>query len=347
MRKAHSALDFGFFTLFESRGDADYAQTFKDNFAQALATEEYGLDTIWLGESHFRPDRAVMSAPLTVASAIAARTERVKLGLAVQVLPLGNPLHIAEEAAIVDHISEGRLEFGVGRSSFIDAYQGFNIPYDESRARFDESMEIIIKAWTNEKFSYEGEFYQFKDVNLVPKPLQNPHPPVRVAVQSRDTFQLVGKMGWPIFIRLQMSVPVVQGLLEEYRVVRQSAGFNGPNDVVLLIPVYVAETEEKALEEPRESAIHQRRAVADLLATAGTQEQYDRLKKVSEADYEEIQKSVIFGTPETVTEKLKYYQEELGITGLALDLNPGGQLTTEQVKKSMRMLSEKVMPNFK
>ena len=79
MKKAYSALDFGFFTLFESRGDADYAQTFKDNFAQALATEEYGLDTIWLGESHFRPDRAVMSAPLTVASAIAARTERVKL----------------------------------------------------------------------------------------------------------------------------------------------------------------------------------------------------------------------------------------------------------------------------
>lgn len=340
-------MDFGFFTLFESRRGADYARTFKDNFNQALATEEFGLDTIWLGESHFRPDRAVMSAPLTVASAIAARTERVKIGLAVQVLPLGNPLRIAEEAAIVDHISEGRLQFGVGRSSFRDAYQGFNIAYEESRARFDESMEIIVKAWTNEEFSYDGEFYQFDNVNLVPKPFQDPHPPVRVAAQSRDTFQIVGKMGWPIFIRFQLGMPAHQALLEDYRLARESAGHTGPNDVVLLIPLYVAKTEEKALEEPRESAIHQRRAVADLLPTAGTQEQYDRLKKVSEATYEEIQKSVIFGTPETVTEKLKYYQEELGITGLALDLNPGGQLTTEQVKKSMRMLSEKVMPNFK
>ena len=340
-------MDFGIFTMFTVREDGTQSEAFKEWFGVVQVAEDLGLDTFWIGESHVRPERAVMAAPLIGASAVAARTQRIKVGLAVQVLPLANPLRIAEEAAIVDHISEGRLEFGVGRSSFIDAYQGFNIPYDESRARFDESMEIILKAWTNEKFSYEGEFYQFKDVNLVPKPFQNPHPPVRVAVQSRDTFQLVGKMGWPIFIRLQMSVPVVQGLLEEYRVARQSAGFNGPNDVVLLIPVYVAETEEKALEEPRESAIHQRRAVADLLATAGTQEQYDRLKKVSEADYEEIQKSVIFGTPETVTEKLKYYQQELGITGLALDLNPGGQLTTEQVKKSMRMLSEKVMPNFK
>ena len=128
---------------------------------------------------------------------------------------------------------------------------------------------------------------------------------------------------------------------------RESAGHTGPNDVVLLIPLYVAKTEQKALEEPRESAIHQRRAVADLLPTAGTQAQYDRLKKVSEATYEEIQKSVIFGTPESVIEKLKYYRDELGITGFALDLNPGGQLPTDLVKKSMRLLAEKVMPAFK
>ncbi len=340
-------MDFGFFTLFEGRDGAPYAQTFKDNMSLAVATEEYGLDTIWLGESHFRPGRGIMSAPLTVASAIAALTERIRIGLAVQVLPLGNPLTIAEEAAIVDHISEGRLEFGVGRSSFIDAYQGFNIAYDESRARFEESMEIILKAWTSERFSYKGEFYEFNDVNLVPKPVQDPHPPMRVAVQSRETFQLVGNMGWPIFIRLQMDIPTLQGLLEDYRQARLAAGHNGPNDVVLLIPLYVAETDEIALEQPRESAIHQRRAVADLLPTAANQEQYDRLKKVSEAGYDEIQKSVIFGSPATVTERLKYYRDELGITGLALDLNPGGQLPTELVKKSMRMLAEKVMPAFK
>jgi alkanesulfonate monooxygenase SsuD/methylene tetrahydromethanopterin reductase-like flavin-dependent oxidoreductase (luciferase family) len=100
-------------------------------------------------------------------------------------------------AAIVDYISQGRLVFGVGRSSFLESYQGYNIDYTESRGRFAESLEIILKAWGEEPFSYGGEFYQFHDVNLVPKPYQKPHPPVRVAVESIDTFALTGSLGSP------------------------------------------------------------------------------------------------------------------------------------------------------
>jgi alkanesulfonate monooxygenase SsuD/methylene tetrahydromethanopterin reductase-like flavin-dependent oxidoreductase (luciferase family) len=91
-----------------------------------------------------------------VASAVATRTSRIRIGLSVQVLPLANPIRIAEEAAIVDHISKGRLDFGVGRSSFIDAYQGLNINYEESRSRFSESLEIIIKAWGMIPFPTKG-----------------------------------------------------------------------------------------------------------------------------------------------------------------------------------------------
>src|SRR5207245_3079015 len=108
------------------------------------------------------------------------------VGLAVQVLPLANPLRVAEEAAIVDHISEGRLIFGVGRSSFLESYQGYNVEYAESRAMFLESLAIIRQAWGEAPFSYAGKYYQFRDVNLVPKPYQQPHPPIRVAVESRD-----------------------------------------------------------------------------------------------------------------------------------------------------------------
>ncbi len=187
-------MDFGIFTMFSTREGATQFQTFQEWLNLVQVAEDVGLDTVWLGESHFRPQRAVLASPLVGASAVAARTKRIRVGLAVQVLPLANPLRVAEEAAIVDHISEGRLIFGVGRSSFLESYQGYNVDYAESRAIFLESLEIIRQAWGDVPFSYAGKYYQFRDVNLVPKPYQKPHPPIRVAVESRDTFAMVGQL---------------------------------------------------------------------------------------------------------------------------------------------------------
>src|SRR5262249_13455775 len=154
-----------------------------------------------LGESHFRPQRAVLASPLVGATAVAARTKRIRVGLAVQVLPLANPIRVSEEAAIVDHLSEGRLVFGVGRSSFLEAYEGCNVDYAE----------------------------------------------------SRETFALAGKLGFPIFIRHQMDIPELQDLLKQYEAARHAAGFTGPNDVILQIAGYVADTAEKARSEPEAS----------------------------------------------------------------------------------------------
>ena len=194
-------MDFGLFTMFNTREGFTQSQTFKEWFDVVQVAEDAGLDTFWLGESHFRPQRAVLASPLVGAGAVAARTKRIRVGLAVQVLPLANPLRVAEEAALVDHISEGRLVFGVGRSSFIESYLGYNVDYEESRALFLESLEIIQRAWRETPFSYEGKYYQFHDVDVVPKPYQQPHPPIRVAVESRDTFALIGQLGFPIFMR--------------------------------------------------------------------------------------------------------------------------------------------------
>src|SRR5499425_3631448 len=145
MREAR--MDFGIFTMFSTREGATHFQTFQEWLGLVQVAEESGVDTVWLGETHFRPQRAVLASPLVGASAVAARTKRIRVGLAVQVLPLANPLRVAEEAAIVDHISEGRLVFGVGRSSFLESYLGYNVDYGESRERFDEALDIILKAW--------------------------------------------------------------------------------------------------------------------------------------------------------------------------------------------------------
>jgi alkanesulfonate monooxygenase SsuD/methylene tetrahydromethanopterin reductase-like flavin-dependent oxidoreductase (luciferase family) len=340
-------MDFGIFTMFSTREGRSQSQVFQEWFDLVQVAEDMGLDTLWLGESHFRPNRAVLASPLVGASAVAARTTRIRVGLAVQVLPLAHPLRVAEEAAIVDHISEGRLVFGVGRSSFLESYQGYNVDYAESRALFSESLEIIQRAWDEAPFSYEGQYYRFHDVDVVPKPYQKPHPPIRVAVESRDTFPLIGRLGFPIFIRHQMDIPELQELLKQYQEERHASGFPGPNDVILQIAAYVAETAEKARTEPEASTMRQRRLVRESLGRTGDQEAFERLRRLSDVSYDEVLHRVAYGTPEAVVERLLEYQEVFGITGVSLDMNPGGQIPYDRVVNSIRLLAERVMPKFK
>ena len=136
-------MELGTFMEFHSRNGLSQEDAFKESFHHVDLAEELGLDGIWLAESHFAPSRAVLSAPLIMAAAIAGRTKRIKIGTAVHVLPLGNPLQIAEQVATLDHISNGRFEFGVGRSGSPASYEGYNISYAESRERFYESLDMV------------------------------------------------------------------------------------------------------------------------------------------------------------------------------------------------------------
>ena len=342
-------MDFGMFTEFNIRRGETQAQAFEDSFTQVDAAEQMGMDSLWLAEHHFSPERSVLSSPLVIASAIASRTRRIRVGLAVQVLPLVNPLRVAEQAATVDHISKGRLDFGIGRSGLTKYYDGYHVEYAESRGRFFEALEIIMKAWTSDGFSHEGEYYTFNDVNVVPKPYQKPHPPTRIAVASVDTFPMVGGLGYPIFIMATIPIPQLKERLKLYRQAWKDAGHPGLGDVLLQIPAYVAETPQRARSEPEASTVHAIRYRAqELLSTVVNPEVRDRIQRNGSASYDEIlQGRVMYGTPEAVTECLQMYEEELGISGMVLETNFGGEIPTDRVTNSIRLFTEKVAPNFK
>src|SRR5271166_6077301 len=193
-------MEFGMFHQFPSLPGRSDADTFAEAFEQIDAAEELGLDVMWLSELHFDPHRSVLSAPLSIASAIAARTRRIKIGIAVQVLPLCHPLRLAEEVATVDQISRGRLIFGVGRSGLPRTYEDYGISYAESRDRFVEVLDIVEQAWSQPAFTFEGKYYNFKNITVAPQPLQKPYPPIRIAAASSDTYPSVGERGLPIFI---------------------------------------------------------------------------------------------------------------------------------------------------
>src|SRR5207245_529542 len=149
-----------------------------------------GCDRLWLAERPFSPPGraalvpAIGSAPLLLATAIAMRTSRSRLGSAVLLLPLGHPVRLAEEVATLDQLSQGRLHLGIGRSSFPRAYEGYGIPYAESRARFQQYLDIMRLAWTQPQFSYTGTFYTMRDVEVLPKPWQHRHPPLSQATAA-------------------------------------------------------------------------------------------------------------------------------------------------------------------
>ncbi len=151
------------------------------------------------------PTRCLSTAPLTLASAVAARTQRIKVGTAVQVLPLSHPLRLAEETATIDQISGGRLVFGVGRSAFPRAYDAYGISYQESQDRFSESLDIIKMAWTQPVASHSGRYWNFENFTLVPQPVQRPHPPIRIAASQPDTYAAIGKLGYPLFAAMRAS----------------------------------------------------------------------------------------------------------------------------------------------
>ena len=351
-----ATVEFGIFHEFERPPGWSEAQAFEAAFELVDNAERWGLDAVWLAELHFTPERSVLSAPLTLAGAIAARTRRIKIGTAVQVLPLCHPLQLAEEAATVDHISQGRLIFGVGRSGFARVYAHYGVPYAESRERFAETLEIVKRAWTQETFSFEGEHFQFHDVCVVPKPYQTPHPAIRVAATSPDTFPSIGAQGYDIFAAVRLgTLSELAPNVSAYRASYAATGHAGRGQVFLRVPVYVADTLERAREEPRASIMQFYRHLGAQLeasardAGARAIEQRDvRGRRLQEISYDEVLRDkVIVGTPQMVIDRLRAVSDELGLDGILAELNCGGDVPRDGVVRSLQLLCEEVMPAFR
>ncbi len=345
-------MHFGIFVE-EKRHGVTQPEAFRDIFELAERAEAWGVHCVWLGEIHFTPTRSVISASLQVASAIASRTRRVRVGTAVQVLPLNHPLRIAEEVATVDQISEGRFEFGIGRSGVVRTYDVYGVPYAESQARFRETLDILRQAWTGEPFSYDGTFHKIRNATVTPRPYQAPHPPLRMAATSEETFPIAGRLGLPIFVGLRTTeISDLQAQLVPYREAWRDAGHAGTPSVYLRIPVYASPTEQGAKEEPRESVAaffaRQTELARSAVGRAGAgpadrrQFQAERMAALSYDDV--LARKVAFGTAARVIDRLGELREQLGLDGIVAELNPGGHISPELEARSLHILTHEVLP---
>ena len=349
-------MHLGLFLHCEQRAGASQDAAFGEAFGLADIAEKGGLDSIWLAELHFASQAghasgrvpSVAASPLILATALACRTQRAHVGIAVSLLPLAHPVRLAEEVATLDQISGGRLELGVGRSAFPIAYAGYGVPYEESRERFEECLEILLRAWTEETFSYEGKYNSFTDVSVIPRPYQKPHPPIRVASSTQDTFSMMGSRGYPIFVRMGSSdAGRIAGYLDLYRESWQRAEHPGSGDVILSLPVFVAETAERAYAEPKESTVSYYRRLAERFArtaaatgNATAVDRAERAEGLASADYDEMLRDrLVFGTPEAVAERLSGLRDSLGLSGVIIEPNPGGAIGPDSLARSVRLFA--------
>lgn len=343
---------FGFFDQLPRADWQSESQRYQDILAQIEWGDELGFDTAWLGELHFIPSFSCLASPLMILAAAAQRTKRIRLGTAVTLLPLHNPVKMAEDAATLDVLSNGRLEFGVGRGATPVYFAGYNVPQEESRERFEESLEVILRGWTSERLSYQGKYFRVRDVRLTPQPVQKPYPPIRIAANSPDTFAIAGQLGLPIFASPLINPP--DKLREYLGVHRNTLKGGGKQDVALAFPVHIADSRAQARKECEPSLMHFFSMAGELIKPLATDpvrsyEAYQQLQeRIKQVTYDGIDRNVgIFGDPDYCVERIKALRNEFPMEEFIAYFNQGGLIDHATVRRSMELFAKEVIPHCK
>jgi len=346
------------FGLFYQASEAD-GQTHAERYAEMLDLialgDTLGFDVAWLAELHFGGAFSLLANPLMVVPVIAQRTRRIRIGTAVTLLPLHHPLSCAEQAATADILSGGRLEFGVGRGSIPSQFHGFRVPVSENRARFDEALEIIRLAWTQERFSYRGRFYQVEDITVVPRPLQRPHPPIRVAVHTAESFAHIGDLGLSIYSGTTTTpLPQLREYMALYRAHLTAAGHAWRSDqMALMLPVHVGATAAAARAAMRPGVLKYYKNLEVIFSQLPESygDHLPRLQMIRETianlPYEKFcRDQAVFGDAAEVVDRLQAARDEFGLSQIIGWFDQGSMLPRAEVERAMRRFTDEVMPKL-
>jgi alkanesulfonate monooxygenase SsuD/methylene tetrahydromethanopterin reductase-like flavin-dependent oxidoreductase (luciferase family) len=353
------SLRFGTFFFFQAPPGHRHEDIIRNELTQVEWSEELGFDEVWFTEHHFI-DYGLSVDPATLASAAASRTRRVRIGLAAAILPFHHPLRLAEQMALVDILSDGRLDVGVGRGNRPAEFTGYRVPQQESRERFDEVVDVMQRAWTEERFSYHGRFYDFDDVRVIPKPIQRPHPPLYQVCVSKDGIENTALRGWPMLNSVLFG-PVDQlvATRDTYVSTLEKSGRTADEVHALLArwgvsrQIYVADTDAKALEEARAAEdwyqeSFRRFVIPDRIEDAhptlqpGFRAMAERLGTITWEAL--VAETLAFGSPDTVARHIEHMRS-IGVGQILCWMNFGG-LPQDKIRRSMELFSREVMPRF-
>ena len=338
---------------------AEYSGSWSDWYegmiAEVRLAEALGFDSAWFAE-HRVPGFAFGSPALFIA-ACARETKHIRLGASVSLLPLNNPVRIAEDYAMADVLSHGRLDFGVGRGLYKYDYDIANVPMDESRDRFNENLAIIRALWTGESVTYRGRWTTIDGHSLGPRPTQSPSPPIFIAaVRTTETYRWAGENGFSV-----LTAPFFfpdhreqQNLLEVWRDALRNHGHDpAAKQVMAVYHMYCAETDEEVAEYADTALARyqaftratdlSRQAYRDPVAYKDWKGFFENRESITLEQMKATR--AVIGRPEECVEKIALLTERFGLTQIAFEVNYGA-LPHNRVMRSLRLFAERVMPRF-
>lgn len=330
--------------------DTDY-EVVTDALREAELTEELGFDGVWLGEHHNDGACAYVD-PVTFAAAVAARTRRVKIGFAAVQMALHHPIRLAEQIALLDNISRGRIILGIGRGTAYNFYEyrSYGIPFSEAQGRLVESEEILPNAWTTENYRHQGEFFDIDLPVLRPKVYQSPHPSIIRAVATEGSMIEMAKQGRPLMLVVQPDdeterrFGVYRDTLAESGLDEESAE-RVMEECWIWRNIYVADTDAEA--EKLATRVHEanRRHITETRLRLNTAEEMASVRVGLSDPRFNVENSMIFGSPDTVAKRIERLGR-IGVGGLILHFRVG-PMTWDENERSLRMFADEVMPRFK
>ncbi len=331
--------------------DGDF-DVIEESLREAELSEELGYDVIWLAEHHFDGGCAYVD-PTTFAAAIAARTKNIKIGFAVAQMALHHPIRFAEQIALVDNISKGRMIVGVGRGTAYNFYEfrGFGVDPDEAHDMLLEVEDILVKAWTTENYKHDGKYWQVELPVLRPQVYQKPHPPMIRACSGLESTLEMAREGRPFMMNVQSDETTVERL-QQYQSAMSKAGHSDETvarsmaDSWVWRNIFVADTDAEA----EKMGIPYFKEMRAYLQT-----NRDKMNTTAElraqatgavgAARNSLEHGIIVGSPETVTERLQKVHES-GVGGVIIHFRLGA-MPYEANANSLKLFAEKVAPNFK
>ncbi len=343
-------MNFGLMFPFRNSSSSQMAfpELYRKHFDLTVKAEELGYDTIWLTEHHFVED-GYSSSLLPIAAAIAARTKKVRIGTFVLLLPLHNSLRVAEDAATVDIISNGRLDLGLGQGYRVDEFVSFNIPRKERGTRLEEGTEVIRRAWTEKNWSFEGRFNKLTNISVLPNVVQRPHPPIWLAARgpkstaraARNGYHLMGTGGVDQQQMYDAALQEYGRRPEDYQIAQFRA-------------VFVAAKREKAWDDA-EAGVHHMLAcygkwfteAHDLPGDTAYGVDIPPIGKLRTSDTARLfGEPLIIGTPDDAIQMIEDYQQRTRFTHLVMAMPLPG-VEPRKIQKSMELFAQEVIPYFR
>lgn len=333
------------------------AEVYDAHLEEWVRAEQLGFDGVFLGEHHFTA-YSITPSPNLMVAALSQRTHRMRIGVMVNVLPFHEPLRLAEEAAMLDLLTHGRLEFGLGRGVDEQEFLRMRMPYPEARPRFEEGLDLILRLWSEEAVEHEGRFFKLGRAPLFPRPLQKPHPPIWITALSDETIVWAGQRGYPMS-SIFLPPKTTRERFDLYRASAEKAGHQPtPAHTMLGRNIFVAETDAEARRQAEGPLNHLFRLFIpaavprDIETLPEDYKYYKRFFKPfvggHSPSFEDLIERGVFvvGSPSTVTEVLADHIRETG-TGHLLCWMHFGNLTPEQAQNSEELFAYKVMPALK